>query len=185
MKIIYKLFIEIIKLFLPKLDFGSVLVGTLVKLFFAASVSAVLIGGGYYVKTKYQNYKNGEERTQKAEEAVRAIGAVNEGLIGDVKKTQESGTASVETVTNNAEVTAGIKDTTTKILTDLDNTRKDIDAGKVITPKKNKPTERKPNINDPPFVEPPPLTKTDANINAMWESYCSLGGSSQACEANS
>lgn len=62
MFMIYKLFIEVIKLFLFKFDLGLMMVGFILKLIFVVIIVIVLIGGGVYVKNKYNDWKIVEVR---------------------------------------------------------------------------------------------------------------------------
>lgn len=186
MSTIYKLFIEVIKLFLPKLDLGSMMVGLILKLIFAAITATALIGGGVYVKNKYNDWKTAEARADAAQKQVGVVTDINEGVIEDIGKTKESGAVDVSTVVDNVKATDEIGKKTEGILKELDNESKDIAAGKNTKPKTpKKQNTAKTDKPTTPQAEDPPRTQSDANIDAMWTSYCTLGGNATACAANS
>lgn len=185
MSTVYKLFIEVIKLFLPKLDLGSMVVGLILKLIFAAITASVLVGGGVYVKNKYNDWKTAEERAVEAGKKTKEVIQINEGLVGDIDKTKESGAADVAAVVDNVKATDDIGKKTDDILKGLDQDSKDIAAGKNTKPKtQKKPTTSKTPANSTPVAEEPVRTQSNANIDAMWSSYCIHGGEAVACANN-
>lgn len=186
MSTVYKLFIEVIKLFLPKLDFGSMVVGLILKLIFAAITASVLIGGGVYIKNKYNDWKHSEERADNAEKRTAEVIDVNKGLSDDIGKTKESGQVDVSVVVDNAKAADDINKKTDDILKGLDQDSKDIAAGKNPKPRSQKKPPTSKTANSSPATQAEPVrTQSHVNIDAMWASYCTHGGEPVACANNS